>query len=173
MDDYFNWIISHICDTSRPQRKTYYHLLTYLYETEFRCSIPNDDNRADDGMGLRFRFADEHSIVDILNRVDKPCSVLEMMVALALRMELDIMDDPDIGNRTGQWFWSMINSLGLGVMDDKSIDYNMVENVVNRFLDRSYEPNGHGGLFTVENCPYDLREVEIWYQMNWYLDSIL
>ena len=36
---------------------------------------------------------------------NKTCSVLEMMIALAIRCEEHIMDDPDVGNRTGQWFW--------------------------------------------------------------------
>lgn len=45
---------------------------------------------------------------------NRPCSVLEMIIALAIRLEEHIMDDPDIGNRTGQWFWDMIVSLGLG-----------------------------------------------------------
>lgn len=170
---YINWLVSQVCDISRPQRKTYYCLLHYLHDTEFRYTIPNDENRAEDGIGLRYRFANEHSIVDILDYVNKPCSVLEMMVALALRIELDIMEDPDQNNRTPKWFWGMISSLGLGVMDDKHIDYEIVKNVVNRFLEGYYEPNGEGGLFTVKDCPYDLRGVEIWYQMNWYLGSIL
>lgn len=53
---------------------------------------------------------------------------LEMIIALAIRLEEHIMDDPDIGNRTGQWFWDMIVSLGLG--SEGLID------VIRRFLNR-------------------------------------
>ena len=44
---------------------------------------------------------------------------------------------------------------------------------VRRFMDGKYKPNGKGGLFTIPSCERDLRTVEIWYQMNWYLNSII
>ena len=104
---------------------------------------------------------------------DSPCSVLEMMTALAVRCEEHIMTDPDVGNRTGQWFWQMITNLGLGDMTDSKFDRKYVDLVIQRFLDRTYEPDGKGGLFTIEHCPYDLRTVEIWYQLCWYLDKLI
>jgi hypothetical protein len=48
-----------------------------------------------------------------------------------------------------------------------------VDYVLDRFLDRDYEPDGRGGLFRVKHTDEDLRFVEIWYQMNWYLDELL
>ena len=57
-------------------------------------------------------------------------------------------------------------------MYDSNYDKRVVESHLNRFLRREYEPNGKGGLFTVRNRKCDLRDVEIWYQLNWYLDSI-
>jgi hypothetical protein len=127
-------------------------------------------------MDLRYRFALElgyrnqpEIVLDILNG---PCSVLEMMIALAIRCEENIMDDPNVGDRTGQWFWGMITNLGLGSMKDARFDIRYVDDVVAMFLDREYEPNGKGGLFTIRHCDCDLRDVEIWYQLCWYLDSI-
>jgi hypothetical protein len=96
-----------------------------------------------------------------------------MMVALSVRCEETIMDDPRIGDRTGQWFWGMISSLGLGSMMDNQFDKEYVDSVIDRFLKREYEPNGKGGLFTIKRCRYDLRSVEIWYQMCWYLDKFI
>ena len=93
------------------------------------------------------------------------------MIALAIRCEENIMDDTSYGDRTAQWFWGMITSLGLGDQTDSRIDYIYVDDVIKRFLDRDYEPNGKGGLFTIKNCRQDLRKVEIWYQLCWYLDS--
>jgi hypothetical protein len=104
--------------------------------------------------------------------IDGPCSILEMMVALANRCEETIMDDPDIGNRRDQWFWGMIKSLGLGDMYDTRYDEYYVEDVVVRFLDRDYEPDGHGGLFTVKNAYRDMRDIEIWNQMHDYINTI-
>jgi hypothetical protein len=101
-----------------------------------------------------------------------PCSVLEMLIALAIRCEETIMDDASMGNRTGQWFWGMINNLGLGGMTDDIVDVGVVDSVIERFLARDYEPNGEGGLFTIRRCSEDLRTVEIWVQLLWYLDTI-
>jgi hypothetical protein len=105
--------------------------------------------------------------------LDRPCTVLEMMIALALRCEEDTMDDPLMGDRTGQWFWRMIVSLGLGAAVDGRFNPKPINAIIERFLNREYEPNGKGGLFTIKNCEYDLRTVEIWIQLCWYLDSIM
>ena len=70
------------------------------------------------------------------------------------------------------WFWGMLDSMGLSEMDDSEFNLAYVEAVVQRFLDRDYRPDGKGGLFTIEECKYDLRKVEIWYQACWYLDTL-
>ena len=149
----------------------------HLHNTEFRYVIPRDQNRADDGIDLRYRFAmekDSECPVDvIMDILDGPCSVLEMMVALAIRCEETIMDDASIGDRTSQWFWGMINNLGLGSMVDDRFDRKIFERVIERFLEREYSPDGKGGLFRIRDCHRDLRDVEIWYQLCWYLDSIV
>ena len=58
-------------------------------------------------------------------------------------------------------------------MVDERYDRRYVDTVISRFLNRDYEPNGRGGLFTVRNRKEDLREVEIWYQLQWFLDNIV
>ena len=103
---------------------------------------------------------------------DYECSVLEMMVALSIKCE-DIMGDDRFGDRTGQWFWGMIVNLGLGSMTDDRFDELYAEDVINIFLDRRYDPDGKGGLFRIKHCRQDLRNVEIWYQMCWYLDTLI
>ena len=82
------------------------------------------------------------------------------------------MDDPQLGDRTGQWCWGMITNLGLGSMTDDRFDSEYVEEKIDRFLNREYEPNGKGGLFTVKNRDCDMRKVEIWYQLCYFLDTI-
>lgn len=150
--------------------------MTYLHETPFRYSIPMDCNRAEDGIDLRYRFAItqgyEDHVDEIIDILDGPCSLLEMMIALALRCEETIMDDPNIGDRTGQWFWGMIINMGLGSMYDVRFDERLVRDVVDKFLNREYEPNGEGGLFTIHSCDFDMRDMEIWHQLCYYLDSI-
>jgi hypothetical protein len=173
-DEYFNWLYSLVCD-NHYSRLSYRNLLLCLHYIEFYPIIDLDENRLQDGIDFRYRFGYEkdYSRGDIKQYLDdRPCSVLEMMVALAFRVEEQIMDDAEYGNRTGQWFWNMIVSLGLGQMSDANFRESHVHQIISRFLERRYEPNGRGGLFTVDDCPYDLRDMQIWSQFQWYLASL-
>lgn len=173
---YFDWLCDIVCEDRFSDETSFAKLLSYLHSVEFTYLLPMDKNWASHGIDLRYRFAiAEFPTVpadDILDDLAGPCSILEMMVALALRCEECIMDDPAYGNRTGKWFWGMIVNLGLGGMYDQRFDIYYAEEVIERFLNRDYEPNGKGGLFTIEDCDRDLRDVEIWHQLLWYLDHI-
>lgn len=173
---YFEWMCQLVCDERYSKRSTYHKLMKRLHEIDFEYTVPMDGNRAADGTDLRYRFAYENSydgpmIAAYLD--DRPCSVLEMMIALSIRCEEHIMEDPEVGNRTGQWFWNMIVNLGLGGMTDSRFDQEHTDEVIDRFLQRKYKRNGEGGLFKIEYCSRDLRQIEIWYQMCLYLDEIL
>ena len=183
-EEYFEWMYSKVCDTKSrvggesydrfSEDHTFRKLLTYLHSVEFTWDfdIPMDENRADDGLRLRDHFVyDMDYESHVADYIEGPCSVLEMMVALAIHME-DIMDDPRLGDRTGQWFWDMIVSLGLGGMYDRNFNERVAEDAIERFLRREYRSDGRGGLFTIRRCPHDLRDVEILVQRNWYLNNI-
>ena len=172
-NDYFESLVGIVCRTRFPEGVSYRKLLTYLHNTDFRYVMPRDKNRAEGGKDLRWRFALACGYEDIYeDMLTGPCSVLEMMVALALVCE-EQMDDPLYGDRTAQWFWSMVVSLGLGSMMDSRFDARYVEDVIERFLDRDYEPDGRGGLFTIRNCDRDVRDMEIWHQLCYYLDGMV
>ena len=173
INDYFEWLWNFTkCRGHSQNRK----IITLLHNIEFRYSIPMDANREEDGLDLRYRFITEVGIPknyqEVYGYLDGPCSVLEMMIALAIRCEESIMDDPDIGDRTSEWFWLMMKNLGLDYMSDRKFDRDIAEEKISIFLDRRYKRNGEGGLFVV-NGRRDLRKVEIWYQMCWYLDTIM
>lgn len=169
---YFDWMYSLVCDDNHVNYKKLLHKLDRI---EFTYILDMDENRALDGIDLRYRFGYENDIIDEYIKLyldnNRPCSVLEMMVALAFACEEHIMDDPDIGDRTGEWFWDMIKSLGLEFMNDDNFDGKYVEDVIFRFLEREYKPNGEGGLFTLKRCKRDLRTVDIWYQFMWFLNE--
>lgn len=173
-DKYFEWLYELACGNRYSKNTSFRKLLMQLHRTEFIYLLLKDKNRAEDGIDLRYRFAyDVHTeIHDAEKYLSGPCSVLEMILALSMRTEETIMVNPHVGDRTGQWFWGMIVNLGLGSMSDDNYDKRYVEMALNRFLNREYEPNGKGGLFTVRNRNRDLRQVEIWYQLCWYLDSV-
>jgi hypothetical protein len=171
-DEYFDWLCGLIGVDRFAKQVSYHKLLTHLHNIEFTWFIPNDDNRADDGIQLRRRFALMRDDLGLQRYLGGPCSVLEMMVGLALRCEEWVTDDAQLGERTGQWFWGMIRNLGLNTMRDSKFDREFVDDTIARLLNREYEPDGRGGLFTVMHCDYDLRTVEIWVQLHWYLGSI-
>ena len=172
-NEYFNWMCRLVSD---ERRSGYHRLLKFLDSVIFQYTIPMDGNRADDGIDLRYRFGYEngYSNAEVALYLDvTPCSVLEMMVAMAFRCEEHIMSDPDIGDRTSIWFWDMVNSLGLGDMVNDNFDIDRADYIIDCFLNRKYSRNGEGGLFTVPNCARDMRTVELWAQMNWYLNTVI
>ena len=173
--EYFSWMCQLVCSRQYTRGLSYRKLLRFLHNVDFNYTIAMDGNREEDGIDLRYRFGHENSYEHAMITAyldNRPCSILEMMIALAIRCEEHIMDDPDIGNRTGLWFWGMVSNLGLEVMTDAEFDEDYADRVITRFLNRDYGRNGEGGLFTVERYGKDLRTVEIWYQMCWYLDEI-
>lgn len=175
-NEYFNWMYNLVCNDHYYKKLSYRKLLTFLHDTEFVYILPMDENRAVDGVDFRFRFGYECGYTrDTIEQYlgSRPCSILEMMIALAFRVEEHIMDDNSFGNRTGQWFWNMIVSLGLGHMSDINFDEKYCEQIILRFLNREYKPNGDGGLFTIEGCKYDMRTVDIWCQCMWYLNEFV
>ena len=155
-----------------------YHslLLEKLFNTEFVWLIPFDANRADDGIQLRYRFGRENDIPDpvIGSELDnRPCSILEMIVALAIRAEEQIMGDPTIGDRTSIWIHDMLSSLGVIDLTDYDYDEDAANEAIYIFINRMYTRTGRGGLFEIPNLDpsRDMRTAEIWYQMCWFMNE--
>lgn len=165
-NDYFYWLLGII---SNGDENSYIRLLRQLFDTAFVYSFERDANRAHDGLDLRDKYFSEIG-VDI--DYSSPCSVLEMMVALAIRCEDDVMYDPAIGDRTNVWFWMMIENLGLDGMDDRSYDQFKVKKILIDFMNRQYRTDGKGSLFYIPGSK-GMENEEIWYQMNTFLVDIL
>lgn len=170
-EDYFMWLCE-LVDAEDPD-DGYEGLMRYLYNVEFSEEaarlVPNDGNRIFDGIKLRRQFENE-SFYESYKCLDGPCSFLEMLVALSFRIE----DDFGIFDNIG-WFWEMLKNIGLDEMTDSyfyepgGIQY--VEKMVRRVVDRRYSKDGSGGLFPLEKPSEDQRNVEIWYQMLYYIDE--
>lgn len=171
-DIYFDWKYK-LMNTERYQ--SYRKLFIKLDRIEYKYTIPLDENRLIEGVGLRFIFGEDVGIhsVDIMKTFDNQrCSVLEMLIALAIKCEQEIMWDPDLGDRTDKWFWEMLTNLNLHNMVDESFNEEYVEEVINKWLNRDYNYYGEGNIFVIQNPRQDLREVETWYQLCWYLEEI-
>lgn len=169
--EYYIWLCSLV-----GAQKGYGRLSEILYDIPFNYILERDENRAYDGIELRYRYMYEHDMYDIDYIEifdDKPCSVLEMLIALAVRIEDQFMDNLE-DNRTGYWFKLMLENLGLKLYTDSyannwSFPYE-VKGIIDNFLNRSFSPDGHGSIFTTGR-DVDMRDVEFWCQATWYLSD--
>ena len=163
---YFEWLSEMVCDSI--QLITYQKLFSYLYDRPFYWSVNYDGNRAADGFALRAMYECKTG-----NPCEKTgaCSVLEVLIGLSMACESDLMYDPEEGDRTPEWFWMMIENMGLDYMDDNMFNYDIVEEIVDSFLDRTYGTDGYGGPFYIPGIKVNMRDTELWYQLNYYLQE--
>ena len=170
---YFNWL----CEKVRAYPRSM-ELLRWFHDTPFVFALDMDENRYKDGKDLRYQFqslnscplwGESHRVIrDFYHR---PCSMLEMMVAVAISMEFVLADD-ERGDRTQVWFWEMVHALGLHNLPPENRNREYFDEKMRIFMNREYEPDGHGGLFIVMNHG-DIRQVEIWMQALWHMKDIL
>lgn len=168
-NDYAYWIMSKI----GINPKKYSKLCIRLHEISFRWDnirFEKDRNRAYDGEDLREKYykicsKNEHYII---NFDERPCSCLEMLAALAIRIDGDYVGDyenPD----PGMIFLDMLDNLGLGRYDNSYYIEMEIDDLVDKWLDREYDYDGNGSIFPVKHANQDHRNVEIWLQMTEYV----
>lgn len=169
--EYREWLVS-LAFECCVNYGEYRELFEYLYSREFEYSIERDSNRAKDGLCLRDTYVDAAGCPEIRDYLDAPCNMLEMIFALSDRCERQFMSDPDLGDRTGMWMCEMLMSMGINNLVDGYFNENRAGRAVDTLLAHAYRKNGRGGLFTVKKRNVDMRNAEIWYQMNWYLAEV-
>jgi hypothetical protein len=162
---YFNWLCAKVMKTENSTPSlTYWTLLRKLHGTEFIWLIPGDENRADDGLDLRHEFLSESRLTSGQAWLRQGCSVLEMLIAFSRKAVFQAERSIEY------WFWLFIENLGLSEFNDAS-DPNVeaIEDIVERFIWRTYKFDGTGGMCPLQNPSSDQTEVEIWYQFSEYL----
>lgn len=166
-ETYFVWLYSQVGSVkNRNRAKTYWTLLRLLHKKEFTWSnIEMDENRAQDGVDLRLEFKREiGNDLSEFGWMDYGCSMLELMIALSIKLAFEGEGE------TSDWFWVLIRNLGLiECTDANQPDPHIVENILDKVIERDYAPNGAGGLFPLEFSNEDQRDVELWYQAQAYL----
>lgn len=170
--DYLEWLLMKI-EFEKTDWGNYICVLNRMLQTEFKWSIMMDENRAYDGLYLRDTFCNHYGFSEeqLGYSIGMNCSVLEMMIALAYRWEDDIMYNPDFGSRYGNWFDIMFENLGLKFYTNENYDEDEVDDILENFMNRSYVKSGQGNLFVVRNPKIDIREIEIWGQLNYFIDE--
>lgn len=159
-DRYLSWLYAEVADVGdRAASRAYRTLFKELFSTEFIWTLPHDENRAVDGLALRDEWMSQTGISADPRWLSLGCSFLEMLIALCRRIAFDTGDTP------AQWFWHILENLGL----DSSSSTEEIVLVASGVMDRMYNRNGHGGLFPLQRASKDQRRVEIWYQFHEYL----
>lgn len=165
-DDYLNWLIWR-CGLEK-EKKLSKHFFE-LHNMEFFYTIDRDDNREADGLDLR----EEYSIPDIYIKYakefyERKCSVMEMMVALSIRVDDALIGDPG-EEHPKEFFLKMLENLGLLGANPQRIASAKIRQVVKDWLNRRFDSNGDGSPFPVECDGRDQRLLEIWDQVNSYV----
>lgn len=162
---YFQWLYSQVgSENVRNRSKTYWELLRELHKKEFVWIVPNDDNRAEDGRDLRQEFLSETNIEPEADWLRLGCSMLELLIGLSRRLAFGDDGEPR------DWFWHLMDNLGLRIYNDARIrSLERIDEILDRVIWRTYEPDGTGGLFPLKQPAQDQREVELWYQLSAYL----
>ncbi len=166
---YFNWLCAKVIHVENPTPSlTYWKLFRELHNFEYVWLISGDDNRAEDGLELRTEFLMEVNLPDDPVWSGVGCSVFEMLIAFSRRTQFSA------GETTGFWFWHFLEKLRLSDLNDATSKRRLdeIEDILNVFVWRTYDSNGHGGLFPMKNKGHDQRDVEIWYQFcEWLVDQ--
>ena len=163
---YFRWLCAKVIQNQQPSTPslTYWRLLTILHSTEFVWLIQGDDNRAQDGIELRSDFMLECRIPDHPDWRALGCSVLEMLIAFSKRAEFMT----EIPYR--EWFWEFIENLGLKEFNDGAEFHDEdAISIIDRFVWRTYDRNGEGGIVPITHAKEDQRHVQVWYQLCEYV----
>lgn len=154
---------------------SYRMLLGVLDGVEFKDTRGIDSNRIHDAQELRADLIAEMAMDHTAVRPFPNVSMLEVMVAIAQRLG-QITGDEDVAF----WFWEMVSNLVLDGIDDTEF-WSDPESYEAEIIDRAddvininYDRDGLGGLFLLREgvAPQDMRDTELWYQMQYYANEV-
>ena len=181
IDRYFEWMLDCIGADKSNHRQI--ETLYLMHCFTFAWTHPLDSNREADGYGLRKEFDSKYhcSQDEWETYMMGPCTVLEMIIALAYRWWFHLHWEPDAPIREQySLFWEMYNNLGL----DKAETDEEVETIIFRMMERDYDEYCHGGMFPISKLPsifdedknrycfIDMRNQDLWMQMNFYDNEV-
>ncbi len=163
LGEYFGYLCSLVGSPDLVERRE--NLLQTLFKAKFESTVPNDDNRIDDGKKLREEFGD---LTGLGVGPYSPPTVLEVLIGVARRLDFILYDFSD-GDRSQILFWKLLKNLELILEEQNEDDTRQNEEIIVTFVERKYDFYGRGGLFPLYRRPKeDQRKVELWYQMaNW------
>jgi hypothetical protein len=161
-----------------PRLGSWRLLANKLYGRTFRWSVPNDDNRAQDGLQLRADFIlyytgkslslSEMPTDDPL--VSTPASIFEVLLGIARRMD-ELIVPPYEQGEVAKFFWELCENLDLIRYEDQVYPANydhIIDQRLDDWMDRQYDYRG--GIFPLRTLPDGPHEKkELWFQMMDYV----
>lgn len=167
-DLYGKWLSDQIFGRSGKKINDRLREVMYImHRTPFRYEVHMDYNREEDGRCLRNRYK---PFWEVFRREEPLVSVLEVLVAFAIRIDREYTGDPG-DPKPDDVFNMFVKNLGL--MTSQGLHPGAIHDLITRWLEREYGPNGEGGLFYVKDCEYDMSKEELWRQMNIWVSSNL
>lgn len=168
-DDYLQYLIWR----GGLQKMTKFgRLFEILHHINFEYILERDENREGDGVELRDDYSIPYCFDVELEEAfyDQKCSVLEMLIALSIRVDNEIIGDPS-KEHPEKFFMEMIENLGLDIFKGNQYRDADVIKIVRKWIDRKFNKNGIGSPFPLRYDCRDQRKLEIWDQMNAYISE--
>lgn len=164
MSDYIHWVLKDKLGLTEKEIRNNLCLVSALAQVEFVWRHPMDENRAIDGLDLRSDFEYETGeYLDKSSGLIPQCSMFEMLAALAIRCENQLMRDSLIGDRTSKWFFEFLDNLGVKDCDERDVD--IIVDACRDFLDGKRE------LFPLKKRGIKQKNEQIWKQLMAYLNE--
>lgn len=167
---YLRWLEPQLKDKTDSD-KSFWDLLNLMFETSFGWldNVPMDENRAVDGTDLRVDFA--HSIGrNPATMKDEwgPCTFAEVLIGLSRRMAFVA------GGSAPGWAWQLLQNLEMHRLSDPLTPARTrrAQEIMDRVIQRTYNEDGTGGFFPLAWPQEDQRSVELWYQLNSYVEEL-
>ena len=177
---YLVWLLN-LINADNYKGKSYIKLCSLLNKIPFKPVMKLDENRSSDVQSLlRETYIQSQSDWYRLNNDEImelpawPVSFLELIISLAMRIDLDFMREINGIDNTRIYFWVLVRNLGFLSFDDDNWNEDSIISVVNRLnivQERKYDFNGNGGLFPLENAEMDQRNVQIWNQLCQFVNQ--
>lgn len=159
--EYIKWI----CDQLGLRVTKWRGVMSNLNKIPYRWYIDTDENRAVEGLNLRNDYFKDRGF----NRIDSDnsdCTVLEMLVSLANRLNLDYVGYPG-DEKNGLIFIDFCKNLGIISEESDenqcySGDFEDISESVDAWLDGDFEENGDGSPFYVPSGDINLQNLSVW-----------
>ena len=168
--DYLEWLKGY--KTNLDPDNTYNLLFRDIHKRLFVSFIDYDINRVYEALELRNEYINEGNLDPALP--ENEITMLELIISLADRCVS--LGYQDVDERSiYDWFWTLLKNVGLNLMTDELYDAfggsTVVDDTLERIINRTYKRNGLFGFFPLKYTRKDQRKIELWYQMNEYIEE--